>query len=114
MKLLICGSRSIKEFDPAPYIPQDCELIIAGGAKGVDTLAEKYADSHGIPKEIVLPDYAKYGRYAAPRKRNIIMVDMADAVLAIWDGKSTGTKYTIEYAKKQKKPITIIMVESEQ
>ena len=44
MKLLIAGSRGITEFDLAPHIPKDTELIIAGGAAGVDTLAEQYAE----------------------------------------------------------------------
>ena len=44
MKLLIVGSRSIVDFDFSPYIHENTELIISGGAGGVDTLAEKYAD----------------------------------------------------------------------
>ncbi len=107
MKLLICGSRSITDFDLSPYIPQDCELIITGGAKGIDTLAEEYADAHGIPKTVIRPDYSKYGK-AAPVKRNETMVNMADAVLAVWDGLSPGTKYTVEYASSKNKPITVI------
>ncbi len=36
------------------------------------------------------------------------MVDMADAVLVVWDGYSKGTEYTVKYAKKVNKPITVI------
>ena len=32
MKLLIAGSRSIKEFDITPYIPEGTDHIISGGA----------------------------------------------------------------------------------
>ena len=38
------------------------------------------------------------------------MVDMADAVLIVWDGVSRGTKYTLDYAKKQNKPILLITI----
>ena len=58
MKLLIAGSRSISDFDLTEYIPDDTELIISGGAKGVDTIAEKYADKHKISKLILYPNYS--------------------------------------------------------
>ena len=109
MKLLIAGSRSITDFDLSEYIPPETDLIISGGAGGVDTLAERYADAHRISKVIIRPKYELYGR-AAPLKRNEEMVDMADAVLVIWDGKSRGTKYTVEYAKKRGKAVTVVEV----
>ena len=98
MKLLIAGSRSITSFDLSPYIPDDVELIITGGAKGVDTLAETYARERGIPILTVKPAYEKYGR-AAPILRDEEMVDMADAVLVVWDGVSRGSKHTADYAR---------------
>ena len=109
MKLLIAGSRSITEFDISPYIITDVDTIISGGASGIDNLAEKYADNHKLSKIILRPKYYLYGR-AAPLKRNEVMVDIADAVLVIWDGTSSGTKYTIQYAKKLGKPITVIKI----
>ena len=39
------------------------------------------------------------------------MIDMADSVLVIWDGVSKGTDYTIKYAKKSGKPITVVKVD---
>jgi predicted Rossmann fold nucleotide-binding protein DprA/Smf involved in DNA uptake len=99
MKLLIVGSRNIKECDISVYIPENVNLIISGGAVGVDTLAEKYADDNNISKLILRPDYKKYGK-AAPIIRNKMMVDIADEILIIWDGKSSGTKATLDYARQ--------------
>lgn len=109
MKLLIAGSRSIKDLDISPYIPTDTELIISGGANGVDTLAEEYADKKRISKLILRPRYDLYRR-AAPIKRNDEMVELCDKVLIFWDGVSKGTKHTIDYANKIGKPIEIITV----
>lgn len=109
MKLLIAGSRSITNFDISPYIPPDTDFIISGGAGGVDTLAESYADKHRISKLILRPQYNIYRR-AAPLKRNEQMVELCDAVLIFWDGISRGTKHTIDYADKKGKPITVINV----
>ena len=107
MKVLIAGSRSITEFDLTDYIPKNTELIISGGADGIDSIAEEFADKNRISKLIVRPRYDLYGK-AAPLKRNEIMVDIADEVLIVWDGKSKGTKYTAQYAEKNGKPVTII------
>lgn len=109
MKLLIVGSRSVVDFDLSTYVPDSTDVIISGGAKGVDTLAERYADTHHITKYILRPRYDLYGR-AAPLKRNEEMVDMADEVLVIWDGMSKGAQYTIKYSEKVKKPITVILL----
>ena len=109
MKLLIVGSRGITDFDLSPYVSSDVDAIISGGANGVDTLAEQYADAHHLPKYIIRPRYELYGR-AAPIKRNEEMVDMADAVLVIWDGQSRGTQYTLKYAQKRNKPITLVQI----
>ena len=107
MKLLIVGSRSITDFDLSPYISQDVDTIISGGACGVDRLAEQYADLHHLSKYILRPRYDIYGR-AAPLKRNEQMVDLADAVLIVWDGCSRGTQHTLKYTKKKNKPLTLV------
>ena len=107
MKLLVAGSRSIKEFDLSPYIPDDVDEIISGGANGIDTIAEKYADDHCISKHIIRPKYHLYKK-GAPIKRNREMVDLADAVLVIWDGKSRGAMSTASYAEEKSIPLTVI------
>ena len=107
MKLLVVGSRSIENFDLSQYIPKETEIIISGGASGIDSIAEQYADKHKISKLIIRPKYKTYGK-SAPLKRNEIMVDIADFVLVIWDGKSKGTKHTIDYAKKQNKNLEVV------
>ena len=107
MKLLIVGSRSITDFDLSPHIADDVNAIISGGARGIDSLAERYADQHRLSKYILRPRYDLYGR-AAPFKRNEQMVDIADAVLVIWDGHSKGAEHTLKYAKRINKPITLV------
>ena len=109
MKLMIAGSRSITSFDLSPYIPNEVDTIISGGAKGIDTLAEQYAIDHKLSRYIILPNYNRYGK-AAPIKRNHEMVDMADAVLVVWDGRSKGSLSTINYAKKQSKQLILVTV----
>lgn len=111
MKLLIVGSRSIQDFDLTKYISAETDLIICGGAQGIDTVAEQYADRHRISKLVLRPNYARYGR-AAPLRRNLSMVNLSDAVLAVWDGVSKGTHYTIECARQTNKALTVVIVKA--
>ena len=110
MKLMIAGSRSITEFDLSSFVPEDTHLIISGGADGIDTVAECFADKKRISKLILRPRYDLYGK-AAPLKRNEEMVDLADKILVVWDGKSKGSAYTASYAKKKNKDIRIVTYE---
>lgn len=107
MKLAIIGSRSITT-ELQPYLPKNIKLIISGGARGIDTLAQEYANKHNIPITVFLPDYKTYGK-KAPLIRNELIVKEADFILAIWDGKSRGTYHTIDIAKRLHKPIHIVI-----
>ncbi len=109
MKVAIIGSRGITDADLSKYIPPEADLIISGGARGVDALAEKYADERGIEKLIIRPDYDLYGK-KAPLIRNRIIVDSADLVIALWDGESRGTAYTVSYAQQMGVPCKLYMV----
>jgi predicted Rossmann fold nucleotide-binding protein DprA/Smf involved in DNA uptake len=112
VKLAIIGSRTITELNLARYIKEKPDTVISGGAKGIDTIAWKWAiDSH-IEIIVHRPDYNRDGRWAALRRNDVIVAE-ADKIMAFWNGKSTGTKYVIDKAKKLGKPIEIIMIESQ-
>lgn len=107
--------------------------VYIGGAIGWDTLVAKYCYLHGVryhlkfaytyqAKEmqrtllgqaiydgagstyIHKEDYNDNGASFQPR--NIKMVDMANEVHAFYSGLKGGTRNTIEYARKQGKPVT--------
>lgn len=109
--VLVTGSRSIADIDISEYL-KNIDVLLTGGAKGVDSLAITYAEKNGIKHIEILPNYAKYNR-AAPVIRDEEMVKMCDRVVAIWDGKSKGTKHTIDFAKKYRKPIDIHIISNE-
>lgn len=110
MKLAIVGSRICPPIDIASHLPFVPEVIISGGATGVDTYARQFALENHIQLIEFLPEYEKYGR-KAPILRNIQIVENCDYLLAFWDGKSPGTKFTIDYAIKHgKKPHSIIKI----
>ncbi len=110
MNVAITGSRTIKAIDLHGVMPSETTAIISGGARGVDAIAEAYARHHGIKSIIHYPDYDRFGR-GAPLKRNDLIVDDADLVIAFWNGRSRGTLYTINKAREKGKPVQIIRCE---
>lgn len=99
MRVAVIGSRGLTIDDLGKYLPEETTEIVSGGAKGIDTCAREYANSHGIKLTEFLPEYEKFGR-SAPLKRNITIIEYSDIVLAFWDGKSRGTKFVIENCRE--------------
>lgn len=106
MKVAIIGSRNLRITNLENYLPKDTNEIVSGGAKGIDTCAKVYALKNGIKLTEFLPEYNKYGRIA-PIKRNDLIIDYADIVLAFWDGMSRGTKYVIDTCRKRGKEVRV-------
>ena len=104
MKLAIIGSRELYIDEPDKFITKCVTALVSGGARGIDTCARDYARENGLKMIEYFPDYKKYGR-SAPLKRNILIIEEADQVLAFWDGKSRGTKFVIDKCKEMNKPI---------
>lgn len=108
MKIAVIGSRGIARIDCAKIGARRGDTIISGGARGVDSLAAAYARANGLALVEHFPDYSHYGK-AAPHVRNKMIVADADRVVAFWDGKSRGTKNTIDKAKRYGKRVDIVM-----
>lgn len=110
MKLAIIGSRNLTIDNLEEYIPDGISEIVSGGAKGIDTCAEKYAHTHGIKLTVFLPDYKRFGRYVAPLKRNMEIIEYSDHVIAFWDGISRGTLFVINKCREMNKNITVYKI----
>lgn len=105
MKTIIAGSRSINNYsmiENAIMGLQHTRIteVVSGGAIGVDILGEMFATVYNIPIKKFIPDWNTYGK-GAGILRNIAMGDYADCLMAFWDGKSTGTRHMITYAKSK-------------
>ena len=108
-RLIVNGSRTFddyalleKKLDAIISDLEDVE-IVSGHARGADSLGERYAKEHGIPCKVMPAEWKKYGK-AAGIIRNQQMIDYAKEeiplLVTFWDGKSHGTKHTIEKAMK--------------
>ena len=100
MRVIIAGSRGITDYEEVKKAVNasgfNITEVVSGKARGVDTLGEQWADENGIP---VKPFPAKWGRgMNAGHIRNGEMAEYAHALIALWDGKSTGTADMIKKA----------------
>lgn len=83
--------------------------IRSGGALGADAMARVYAKARAdkIKYDESPPDWKRYGLKAGPM-RNRLIIKPAQLVVAFWDGKSSGTKNSIDIARRLKKRLTIV------
>jgi len=74
--------------------------VISGGARGADSYGEQWAAQEGIPVErfpVRDEDWKRHGPKAA-YYRNLAMAYAGDALIALWDGRSKGTRMMISLA----------------
>jgi hypothetical protein len=104
MRTIIAGSRNVTDYNIINFVMFKIDWkpteIISGTANGVDKLGEQWAIKNNIPLKQYPADWNKYGK-SAGYKRNLLMAENADALVAIWDGISKGTKHMIDIAKKK-------------
>lgn len=106
MKVIIAGSRSCTDYALLEKAIEESGFeitqVIYGGAQGADLLGKQWAIKNNISFETFLPDWNQFGNYAG-NLRNVEMAKEADALIALWDGKSTGTEHMILTMKIYKK-----------
>lgn len=104
MKTIIAGSREGFVFDEVVKAVEESGFeiteVVSGGARGVDRFGETWANLNHVPIKQFIPDWDGLGKKAG-HVRNRDMGDYADALVALWDGVSKGTKGMIEYAEKK-------------
>jgi hypothetical protein len=81
--------------------------IISGMARGADQLGYDIARLYGANIAQFPAQWDTYGK-SAGYKRNTLMADNADMLLAFWDGSSKGTKHMIDIAKSKDLVVHII------
>jgi hypothetical protein len=113
MKLAVVGSRDFNDYEllksklDSIHKRKPITLIVSGGARGADSLSERWAKENGVETLIFIPDWNKFGKRAG-FLRNEDIIKNSDAVVAFWDGESRGTKSSIDLAKKYEKSCLVV------
>mgnify|MGYP003116926381 CR=1 FL=1 len=82
-------------------------VIVSGTAKGADLMGEQYARSRSFRIDRYPADWNRFGRRAG-YIRNVEMASNADALVALWDGSSRGTKHMVDIAGQHGLPTRIV------
>ncbi len=106
MRVSIIGPKGLWA-DISEFIPTGLTELICSGEDGIGLLAERWADENNIPKLVIKSD--EQFRYA-PEKLVMTLVDAAEIVVAIWDGKAVNVKLSIDYARKIHKPLKVFII----
>jgi hypothetical protein len=109
-RVLVCGGRDCTD-RAAVYASLDSlhaehrfTVLIAGGARGADTLAAEWAGERGIPTEVYMAEWERLDRKAGPiRNQRMLDEGCPDLVVAFPGG--TGTAGMMGIARKAGVPV---------
>lgn len=103
MKTIIAGSRRCTDYKELLKAIQKAWVptsVVSGTARGADRLGEKWAKKNNVTIHRFPAHWEDFGR-GAGYIRNNEMSDNAEGLIALWDGKSKGTKHMIDIANKK-------------
>lgn len=103
-KTIVAGSREgvtleavEQAMSEAPFVITE---VISGTARGADRYGEQVAQKYNVPIRRFPADWNQYGKRAG-YIRNAEMSNNAEALVAVWNGHSRGTKHMIDLAKRK-------------
>lgn len=110
MRIIVSGGREYKNhqhiYAVLNTVVRPSDIIVQGGAPGVDRVAATWARTHGVACREYPAQWNQFGT-AAGRMRNMAMAKEADALVAFWNGESPGTSNMIRQMQIAKKPIFV-------
>jgi len=83
------------------------DIVISGGASGVDTYAIDFAKEIGLQTIVIKPD----SKLPSPKRyfdRNYKIANLCDILVAFNKKRISGTKNTINHAKRLYKSVIVI------
>jgi len=96
-RVAIVGSQSFTDYDVMKRMLSNERIgrIVSGGAKGADTLVERYAAEMNIDIDVLVPKWTEWRqkhpdafKNRAGIERNIDIIEASEVVYTFWDGKS--------------------------
>ncbi len=113
MIFAVVGSRNFVNYDLLSKILDEYRPfmtgIVSGGARGADTLAARYSIERGILLVVYKADWGNYGKSAGYRRNKLIVQD-ADYMVAFPTKVSKGTRHSIDLALEKGIEVRIVNV----
>jgi hypothetical protein len=113
-RVIVAGGRTITDYALVQRAIAasgfDVGVLLSGACPtGVDALGERWARERGVEVERYPARWEEDGRGAGPM-RNARMAARADCLVAVWDGKSRGTRSMISLAKQHELRVFVVRV----
>lgn len=124
MIVVFCGTRTLLEVTTLEALHKSPAALtasfgIVGDCKGPDTHARDWLKARGVQGVVLQARWDQEGKAAGPN-RNARLISRAQAeserrgipaaVVAVWDGQSTGTADTIQRAQAAGLPLEVWLV----
>jgi predicted Rossmann fold nucleotide-binding protein DprA/Smf involved in DNA uptake len=110
VKVAIVGSRhfadTVRVADYVNSLPPRAS-VITGSASGVDAAVTKAARARGIAVQVISASFDEMADASKSAARNQRLVDACDVLVAFWDGRSQGTRNTVERALDSGKEVHV-------
>lgn len=88
--------------------------VVSGACRGVDVAGERWARTEALDLRTFPAQWRRDDGsvdYSAGPKRNGVMAEYADALIAFWDGASSGTGDMVRKMQSLGKPVFVASVE---
>ena len=122
LRLLVCGDRNWSDWAAIVAVLRKLDpkntLLVTGGARGADAIAERAGKALGFEARVVMPaDWDRFGRSAGPRRNGeMLRVILAGApehdrlVIAFHDNiaESKGTANMVKKARRAGVAVKIV------
>ncbi len=116
-KIIIAGSRGFNDYfifcriiDSMLKDVGDLTIISGDAKRGPDRMAIEYADEKGILCRKFPANWDEHGK-SAGYIRNAEMAEEGDILIAMWDGKSRGTRHMIDLAVRKGLKVFVFIVD---
>ncbi len=113
----IVGSREWKEYSTfRAYMNNflqhlEIDMVVSGGASGVDYMAYLWSIEKGITF-VCHPPKPEDGYPKKFFKRNLVIAEHCEQMIAFPKGKSTGTRHAIEMAKRLNRKVFVVEIDN--
>jgi len=115
LRIIIAGGREFNDYAKLKHTmdhlcqkrdPSEIE-VVSGGARGADTLGERWARERGTALKLFPAQWDTLGKSAGYR-RNEEMAQYATHLVAFWDRKSRGTAHMIGIARRNGLRVVVV------
>ncbi len=109
--VIVSGSRTITDYEAVKNAIESSpwfgsiDTVFVGDARGVDALVVRWCKENGITYQIFRANWRFYGRGAGPERNREMILSGGEALIAIYEGESKGTKNMMAQAERAGIPV---------